>query len=228
MKGKAGGASSNTLRQQAYTALKQALISGQFEPGAPLTVRALSDALGIGAMPVREGMQQLAAEGGLELLPNRTVRVAALSARDIEEIFESRLVTEAFAASKAATEADQGELQTIRKNMQKVLKAVKADNPQEGLRSNMDFHFSVYRACHNACMIDIIERLWLKMGPMLVLPYRSRKLDGNSFFTEGTPLHFELVEALEEHKPKNASRAMTKIIRLSWEWYRTVAQLLGR
>lgn len=225
---KAKGAAKNTLRQQAYVEIKRALISGQFEPGAPLTVRSLSESLGLGAMPVREGIQQLAAEGGLELLPNRTVRVAAPSAKMLDEIFEARIVVESFAASKGAAEATPDEVKAIRSNLQKVLHSVKVGNPHEGLRSNMDFHFSVYRACHSACMIDIIERLWLKMGPMLVLPYRSRKLDGNSFFAKSTPLHFALIESIEQRKSKEAGRSMTKIIRLSWDWYRTIAEILGR
>jgi DNA-binding GntR family transcriptional regulator len=225
---KAKGVAKNTLRQQAYVEIKRALIAGQFEPGAPLTVRSLSESLGLGAMPVREGVQQLAAEGGLELLPNRTVRVASPSAKDLDEIFEARIVLESFAASKAADEATSDEMKAIRSNLQKVLHSVKAGKPHDGLRSNMDFHFSVYRACHSACMIDIIERLWLKMGPMLVLPYRSRKLDGNSFFAKSTPLHFALIESVEQRQAKEAGRSMTKIIRLSWDWYRTIAEILGR
>src|SRR5690349_255429 len=64
-----GQLKADTLVEQAYQALREAITKGKFPPGAALSIRSLAQAMGTSAMPIRDSLQRLAAEGALVLAP---------------------------------------------------------------------------------------------------------------------------------------------------------------
>jgi DNA-binding GntR family transcriptional regulator len=68
-----------TLGQRVYSGLRDFLMAGQLQPGQKLTLRELAAALNVSPMPVREAVRRLAAEGALEMLPNRRIRVPVVT-----------------------------------------------------------------------------------------------------------------------------------------------------
>src|ERR1700704_1812073 len=83
-----------TVQKQVYGVLRDRLMSGGFEPGQKLKIAELASALGTSAMPVREALNRLAAERGIEALPNRSVRVPALSKDALQDLMETRFAVE--------------------------------------------------------------------------------------------------------------------------------------
>ena len=80
-----------TRGNEAYEALRQALISGQFVPGQKLTLRALAGALGMSVTPVREAIHRLTAERALEASANRSVHIPPMTREKILELRDIRL-----------------------------------------------------------------------------------------------------------------------------------------
>lgn len=80
----------HSVRDQVLDALRTAIRGGELRPGEVYSAPALGERFGVSATPVREAMQQLAAEGAVEILPNRGFRVLAPSARDLAELAEVR------------------------------------------------------------------------------------------------------------------------------------------
>ena len=58
-----------------YRDIRDQILFGEFEPGQPVTIQGLTDALGVGMTPVREALRRLTAEGALEFLGNRRIAV---------------------------------------------------------------------------------------------------------------------------------------------------------
>lgn len=71
-------ASPSTLRQAVVEQLRDAIVSGSFEPGALLRETALARLLGVSATPVREALGELASEGLVEIQAHRLKRVAPM------------------------------------------------------------------------------------------------------------------------------------------------------
>ncbi len=92
-----------TLASRVYRELRDFLMAGQVQPGQMLTLRELAAALGVSPMPVREAVRRLAAEGGLETLPNRRVRVPILTRSRFRELLAIRLAVEGLAVEKAVS-----------------------------------------------------------------------------------------------------------------------------
>lgn len=205
-------AANETLRQNAYRELKRMLIGGRFSPGEGMTIRALSTTLQLGAMPVREAVQQLAAEDALEFAANRTVRVPKLSIDEFRDISEIRALLEGEAAARAATHISPAELAKISHALDRIIVALDNGAPHQGLAANLAFHFGIYRASRSTCLVRTIEKLWLRIGPLLIVPFRQDGPSANAFFGSTLPTHFQLIAALRDRKAEEARQLMREIL----------------
>src|SRR5262249_24542396 len=75
----AKAATRGTLQQRVYQALARGRMGGMFTPGEAVSLRTLAARLGTSAMPVREAVGRLIAEGALLMLPNRSVIIPRMS-----------------------------------------------------------------------------------------------------------------------------------------------------
>src|SRR6218665_3808652 len=91
-----------TLSARVYEDLRARIISGQVQPGERLTLAGMASALGTSAMPIREAVQKLAAEGALEILPNKSVGVPVMTRTRFQELVTIRIAVEGLAVQTAA------------------------------------------------------------------------------------------------------------------------------
>ncbi|MFO1058939.1 MAG: GntR family transcriptional regulator [Dongiaceae bacterium] len=157
-----------TLHERAYLELRKAIMSGAIPPGATITIRAMATALGTSPMPVREALRRLVAERALEMLPTRSVTLPLMTVERFDEICRIRtalegLVTETAAA--AITPAALDRLQQLEAEMGRVKPSRTADY----LAKNQEFHFTLYQAAAMPVAMQMIESLWLQVGPHLNL-----------------------------------------------------------
>ena len=78
----------NTISHQVYSILKEAIISGRYEPNHWLQEVEIAEELGVSRSPVREALKQLVAAGLVTEIPNKGTFVRDFSDKEIEEIFE--------------------------------------------------------------------------------------------------------------------------------------------
>jgi DNA-binding GntR family transcriptional regulator len=86
--------------------LRTAITSGEIPPNEPLRANALAERWGISATPIREAFQRLAADGFLVYSSHRGVRVAPMSADELDELIDLRLVVEPLALRRSLERAD--------------------------------------------------------------------------------------------------------------------------
>jgi DNA-binding GntR family transcriptional regulator len=163
-----------TDNTRAYTALKQAALSGCFRPGEQVTLRALGTRLAIGDTPVREAIKCLISEGAFEGQPNRPARVSQLDRREIQQILDLLVLLESKAAALAAQNITLHQIERLRSYHRAMSVAVAANDSAECGKFNMAFHFENYRIADNNTLATLIEALWLRMAPLVS---RSRSPD---------------------------------------------------
>ncbi|MER6873164.1 GntR family transcriptional regulator, partial [Amycolatopsis sp. NPDC000673] len=98
------------LREQVLEVVRQAMVSGDLRPGDIYSAAALATRLGVSSSPVREALLTLVNQGLLEPVRNRGYRVVAMTERDLDEIYEMRLLLEVPATLSAAAAAGPGDL----------------------------------------------------------------------------------------------------------------------
>src|ERR1700733_5969306 len=104
-----------TVQDRVYSVLRERLMRGGFEPGQKLKIAELATALGTSAMPVREALNRLAAERAIESMPNRSVRVPALSRECLQDLMETRFAVEGLAVARAAANMTEETLAQLKK-----------------------------------------------------------------------------------------------------------------
>ena len=82
------------LREKAYRAIKDRIVSGQYRPGQPLNEKEIIQELQISRTPFREAINALNEENLVQIFPNRGIFVRELTLRDVSDGFEIRLLLE--------------------------------------------------------------------------------------------------------------------------------------
>ena len=90
-----------SLREQALTALRRAITTGQLKPGTHLVETELSEALQISRGTLREAMRQLQQEGLISAGARGRLSVRHLDAKEIRDIFDVRAALESLGGPRA-------------------------------------------------------------------------------------------------------------------------------
>jgi DNA-binding GntR family transcriptional regulator len=102
-----------TLADQAYTALRQAILDGALARGQKITERGLAEMLNISPTPVREAMRRLEQDRLIERQGPRSVTVAAFDDDEKADIATVESTLRALAARLAAARATELELRQM-------------------------------------------------------------------------------------------------------------------
>ena len=102
------------LHEQVGARLRQRIVEGRIAPGAKLNERVLAEQLQVSRTPLREAIKLLAAEGLVELLPNRGAVAVKLTEPDVADTFEVIAGLEGQSGELAAQRISDAELAEIR------------------------------------------------------------------------------------------------------------------
>ena len=152
------------LHERVYVELRQALMSGKFEPGQKLTSRKLAAALGTSDMPVRAAISRLTAEGGLVQRSNGTFIVPRVTRPAFKELMELRSLLESRATSLACGRIDAEGLRRLHKYSDELDRAAAADEILKYLDVNQKLKFTIYSYCGSPKLYLLIEILWASSG----------------------------------------------------------------
>lgn len=170
---RAEGAASTVIHEQVYEKLREAIISGQLEPGRSISVRRLAADFDVSAMPAREAIRQLVAMGALELTDKRRVVIAGMTTRKLEEIREARIALEPGLAGRALARMERDAraknqlLSRLKKADARLESAIAQGDAGKYARYNYEFHFTLYRRSESSVLLGLVESLWLQFGPFM-------------------------------------------------------------
>ena len=156
-----------TVHDQLYVELRRALMSGKFKPGHSLSIRHLVEKYGVSATPARETIKRLQAERALVIGQNRVPTVPLPTLDSIKELREVRMSLEGLATEKAAALISTEEIAQLEVHYESMTSAISSGANDLYLSSNWDFHRTIYKAAKSDLILDIIETLWMRTGPLV-------------------------------------------------------------
>lgn len=201
----------NSLAESAYRQLKAAILSCRFLPGALLGAPQLAESLEMSRSPVHEALKTLCQEGLVVVEARVGYRVTPVTVRDIEEIFELRLLDEVHGAGLAAARAATRDVEILRAQHERgkaIVGTGSSDDPAylESLAaSNREFHVSVAAMSGNRRLARIVGAL-LDEGQRIHFLYF---LNHRVFVDR----HAAVIDALAARDPDAAREAMATHIR---------------
>jgi DNA-binding GntR family transcriptional regulator len=143
-----------TSTERVATLLRDAILRGETPPGARLGEAEVAARLGVSRTPVREALPRLAAEGLVEIVPNRGARVTTWSAAELQGVFDVRAAVEPRLTALAVPRVGADDLDALDDLADRML-AVGTPGPRQDLEAlvplNREFHdLLVARAEHPA------------------------------------------------------------------------------
>ena len=197
------GPAGQTLPGGAYERLKQAIISGELEPGAHLVETVLARLCNVSRTPVREALTRLQ-QDGLVHQGSRGLVVRERSPEEILDIYETRIALEAMAARLAAERVTALDRARISRALALGDEADTSD-PRSLSDANRELHKVIWNATHNGSLIDLLERLDLHLVryPETTLAFPGR-------WEEAVSQHRELVAAIFDRDSERAAHLATE------------------
>lgn len=158
---------SKTLRQKVYDQLRREIITGEIMPGQSIKLRDLAEQFGVSLMPVREALWQLESEKVIVIESNRSIHVNGLTARDMQEAIEIRLMLETLAAQRACELRPDSAVAKVKRLLDDMQDAI--DKPKRYMMRNNQFHFAIYAYSDSAMLLQMIDWLWARVGPYVFI-----------------------------------------------------------
>lgn len=150
-------------QERTYTVLRDRIHSGAFAPRARLNIDALARELGVSAIPVREALRRLEAEGWVRFQPNVGAIVAPVDATMWEQEMEAVAILEGFATADAAAHLRLSDLSKLRK-IAAEMEAVAAEGDAVRFsRLNRRLHATIVARCGNAYVLDLLGQTYLRL-----------------------------------------------------------------
>ena len=181
------------LHGQVAQRLRQMLVEGQIAPGAKLNERELCEQLKVSRTPLREAIKTLAAEGLVELLPNRGAIAVQLGEADILNTFEVMAGLEGMSGELAAQRVTPEELAEIEAMHYEMKAAYTRRDLSTYYRLNMAIHSAINAAARNPVLTATYHQVNARLQ---ALRFRSN-LDGEKW-TRAVREHDRMVEALQK------------------------------
>jgi DNA-binding GntR family transcriptional regulator len=139
------------------------IVDGQLEPGAKISERDLCLLFDISRTPLREALKALAAEGMIELLPQRGARVVMISDEELHELFPIIASLEALAGELACETISPEQLANIQALHVAMIASYERAERLEYSRLNRLIHFAIFEAAQNTSLTTLYGNLELKI-----------------------------------------------------------------
>jgi DNA-binding GntR family transcriptional regulator len=149
-----------------YAHVKEAVLDRRYEGGTLLSEGELAEAVGVSRTPVREALLRLEAEGLLKLYPKKGALVLPVSAQEIADVVETRLLVERHAVAKAVP-AGERLLERLEELLEEQQFHAAAGDLAAFARADRCFHAEIVKAAGNQILAHLYDQLrdrQLRMG----------------------------------------------------------------
>jgi len=155
-----------TKQDHAYRTLKDQITRGVLLPGQRVVVNRFAQQIGTSAIPVREALLRLEAEGLVDITPHVGAVVTHITGKMIEMTLETLAVMEGYATRIAAEHATDL-VPALERLHEAMTRAAKHEDWAEFSRKNREFHFAIYDVVDNTVLTKTIEDLWSQLDTYL-------------------------------------------------------------
>jgi DNA-binding GntR family transcriptional regulator len=193
----------SSLKDSAYRAIKDQLVSGQLEHDKIYSAQHFAALLGVSRTPVREAMLQLAGEGFLVCLEARGFKIKPFSEREIRDVFETRRMIETFVAKQVVEKLTAEDIRQLKENLRLMGEHAKQGSAHGFMEADKAFHLSLVRCAGNEMLVSIMEtiRNHIALFGLKALAHEGR-------FDEVMQEHRNIIKALEIKDRRRALHAV--------------------
>jgi len=200
-------------REFAYSQLRQLIVSGELEPGTCIAEKDLAARLGVSRTPLRECLEVLDMQGFMTRLPNGRMMIAPLSARDLSDLYATRLAIERLIILSVVSKATDGEIEeTLGPIAAGIRSALERSLPEARVFGER-FHYALAEICPNRVASTI---LW-ELKDRIALYRRIGPDHSPARRGQAAKDHLHIYELIRRRRASDAVQVMEEHIRRSQE-----------
>jgi DNA-binding GntR family transcriptional regulator len=194
--------------------LRGAILAGRIVPGQRLIANDLTEQLGVGRGSIREAFQRLAADGLVDIIPNRGAVVRRLSREHVRDLFQIRVNLEGLGSRLAAEQIDRAD---HRQRFLSVWNEVKPDGTERSpalfMQQNRLYHHTIVSIGENKQLTELIDNLQL---PIVMFQVGQAMQPENSERSHRD--HVLIADAILSGDAGAAEKAMRNHLQQTAEW----------
>lgn len=209
---------------QAYSLLRERIMSGALAPGQVVSEAALAREMGVSRTPVGEALRRLSHEGLVDQIPRYGTVVREFTAEDLHELFEVREALEAMAVSRAALRISAEVIEELTALCDAIdaevasataagVDAIEGEALRRFLAADMAFHLLIIAAANNRRLSQIMEQT----HTLSSMFHARRGVHSVARIKGANQAHREIVAALADRDAELATDLLAKHIRRSCE-----------
>ena len=149
-----------TMKHQIYQILKDEICNGTLPPGKWLQEKEIAEKLDVSRSPVREAIKTLVYEGLAIEYPNKGVFVKEFTTKDIEEIYEARLMLESFAIKNSVKTLTSKNISELMELLELLLKYYKDNDLTNYIKIDTELHEYIINLSGNSLIVDTYKRIY--------------------------------------------------------------------
>ena len=194
-----------SLHDEVTGRLRDLVVEGSLLPGQRLTERILCDRLAVSRTPLREAMKVLAAEGLLELLPNRGAIVARLSVEELDHAIEVMTALERLAGTVVPARLTPERLAEIKALHYEMLAHYARGELPGYFKCNQAIHFAIMAATLN----PVLERQYAQLNAQ-IRRYRYMANLSRERWEQSVAEHETILQQLVARDPERLAETLAR------------------
>lgn len=209
--GSLGAAPRPLLPEQVTNRLRDMIVQNELVPGERIPERSIAAQLNVSRTPLRSALQVLAAEGLIELLPNRGAIVADPGPERVREMLEVQGVLEEFAGLLFCANASDADVAEIRALHYEMLAAYARRERLAYFKLNQRIHRQIVRATGNSALDEMHELLSARLFRFRYQP--NLRLD---LWESAVQEHEQILDAVVSRDGPRLGRVLREHLKTTW------------
>ncbi|MDD5205722.1 MAG: GntR family transcriptional regulator [Desulfobacterales bacterium] len=196
-------ATRTSRKEEAYSKLKAAIISGDLSPGEKLAENDLSRTMRVSRTPIREAFRQLQMEGFITVISNRGAFVSKLPTDEIEETYDVISVLEGYSAEIASNNINDVSLKRLQELQRELMTCALEKNFRGYMEKNTVFHRFITEMSGNRTLTKTVMELRSR-----VFRYRFTSVTIPGFLERYADDHERIIGAISRKDAVKARKTM--------------------
>jgi DNA-binding GntR family transcriptional regulator len=186
-----------TKQERVYREVRERILGGAYGPGYRFVIDTLAGEFSVSALPVREAIRRLEAEGLVIFRPNAGAQVAPADPGLFDSEMTVLAVLEGYATACAAEQLGKAELRQLGDLNERMVEAIGRLDPLGFSRLNQEFHAIIHDHCPNPALVGLLRDVGRRLDAIrrtvfVQIPYRG---------TESVAEHRQLIDLIAARAP---------------------------
>ncbi len=175
-----------TMKHQIYKIIKDEICNGHYPPGYWLQEKELAAKMDVSRSPVREALKQLVDEGLAIDYPNKGVFVKEFTSKDIEEIYDVRIMLESYAIKNSVKLITSNDIKVLRELIDNLSECYEKNDLNQYIEYDTELHQYIIKMSGNSLVMDIYKRIYSQTQQFRIYSLTTQKRFDNSIIEHKT------------------------------------------